>query len=303
MSNPISIGRAGLNTRPHALYRFFDASDVLLYVGITVDPGARFKKHRGDKPWWSEVDRIDIEHFETRRQAEIAERTAIKEEQPLHNVVHNEFVDADGRSDTRHDLALELLHTFVNAPPGSAAYNMALSEVREEAQESGGAMESEEVEVLKRIIDIRFGELHSYRRATEDILGAIPDGRLEQYRRLEIAEWNRDLGEEYPIATDYLDHSVVRRIAADLAWQGLGSATAEEREQFLALAKARIVNNLGPQFVIRDAYTYYKAHLAGRLQELIRTEDERRNPPQNEEAPYLWRGSKSTIRSTPTPRS
>jgi hypothetical protein len=30
-----------LATAPHALYRFYDAAGMLLYVGITVDPGAR----------------------------------------------------------------------------------------------------------------------------------------------------------------------------------------------------------------------------------------------------------------------
>jgi predicted GIY-YIG superfamily endonuclease len=109
MTDPISIGQASLNTRPHALYRFYDASDVLLYVGITVDPGARFKKHGGDKPWWSEVDRISIDHFATRQEALAAERKAIKEEQPLHNVIHNEFVDAAVTVDQPHRLAKDIL--------------------------------------------------------------------------------------------------------------------------------------------------------------------------------------------------
>lgn len=286
MSDRISIGQTGLNNRRHALYRFYDASDVLLYVGITVDPGARFKKHGSDKLWWSEVDRIGIDHFVTRLEALEAERKAIKSEQPLHNVVHNEFVNADGRSDTRRDLALELLHTFVNAAPGSATYQMALTELRQEAEESGNALESDEVEVLKRLIDSHESELHSYRSAVQNILAAVPDGQVELYRRLEIEEWNRDLGEEYSIATDYLDHSVIRRIAADLAWQGLASATAEEREHFLSFAKDRNINDRDYQFVIRDAYTYYKAHLSGRLEEMVRLEDERRNPPKNSEAPF-----------------
>lgn len=284
MSSPISIGQASLNTRPHALYRFFNSTDVLLYVGITVDPGARFKKHGGDKPWWGQVDRIGIEHFATRADALDAERKAIKEEKPLHNVVHNEFVPADGRSDTRRDLALELLHTFVGEPPGSPGYDMALAGLREEAEESGNAMESDEVEVLKRIVDTRFGELHSYRRATQDILDAIPDERIEHYRALEIEEWDEEFEGEYPIATDYLDHSVIRRVAADLAWQGLASAPAEERERFLNFAKSR--TELGYRFVILHAYTYYKAHLTGQLDEMVRAEDEQRNPPPGEEVPF-----------------
>lgn len=92
MNDRISVGRAGLNSRRHALYRFFDRSDVLLYVGITVDMGARFKKHGGDKPWWPQIDHIGIEWFETRQEALEAERNAITEEQPLYNTTHNSFI-------------------------------------------------------------------------------------------------------------------------------------------------------------------------------------------------------------------
>jgi len=286
MNDRISVGQAGLNGRRHALYRFFDASDVLLYVGITVDIGARFKKHRGDKPWWDQVDHIGIQKFPSRREAEDAERKAIKEEQPLYNVVHNEFVEVDGRSDTRKDLALELLHTIVNAAPGSFTYTTTLAEVRRESEESGTELESDEVEVLKRLIDAHEGELHSYRSACRIILNAIPDDRLEQYRRVEIQGWNDDFNGEIEIDTDYLDHSVIRRIASDLAWDGLSSANVAQREHFLALAKERNPNGRDYSFVIRDAYTYYKADLRGRLEELIRSEDARRNPPNGEEAPF-----------------
>lgn len=79
---------------PHALYRFYDASGVLLYVGITADPGARFKQHRNDKEWWTEVANIRIEKLPTRIAVLEAERTAIREERPLWNVTHNEALTA-----------------------------------------------------------------------------------------------------------------------------------------------------------------------------------------------------------------
>jgi len=40
-----------LTDRPTALYRLTDAAGRLLYVGITTDPAARFKKHEGTAPW------------------------------------------------------------------------------------------------------------------------------------------------------------------------------------------------------------------------------------------------------------
>jgi len=69
-----------------ALYRFFDTNDVLLYVGLTIDPGARFKKHRYTKQWWRDVDRIEIQHFNDLESLRAAERRAIEDEQPLYNI-------------------------------------------------------------------------------------------------------------------------------------------------------------------------------------------------------------------------
>lgn len=80
----------------HALYRFFDKDDRLLYVGITLNPGARWKQHSKDKPWWHEVARVTVEHFPDRETVLEAERAAIITERPLHNVVHNRGTSSDG---------------------------------------------------------------------------------------------------------------------------------------------------------------------------------------------------------------
>ena len=72
------------------LYRFFDANDRLLYVGISFSAVARASQHRSEKDWWSDVARMDVEHLPSRAAAEQAERDAIRAESPLHNVVHNQ---------------------------------------------------------------------------------------------------------------------------------------------------------------------------------------------------------------------
>lgn len=91
----ISVGQAELAARPHALYRFYDASDVLLYVGITADLPTRISTHRKEKPWWTRVAHISVEQFETRTEALNAEATAIREEKPLYNVAGNTFVPVE----------------------------------------------------------------------------------------------------------------------------------------------------------------------------------------------------------------
>lgn len=70
----------------HTLYRFWNASDALLYVGITADPLARWKRHKDEKPWWHDVARVTIEHFGSREDVDTAETLAIQTESPQYNV-------------------------------------------------------------------------------------------------------------------------------------------------------------------------------------------------------------------------
>lgn len=99
-----------MGERQHALYRFYGDGGVLLYVGITHNPGRRWGKHRDDKPWWAEVVGITIEQHPTREAVLEAERAAILAEHPCYNVVHNgrrpppmETVSAEDMPDCCHD--------------------------------------------------------------------------------------------------------------------------------------------------------------------------------------------------------
>lgn len=73
----------------HALYRHYDADGVLLYVGITNDPGKRWNQHRGDKAWWEEVKLTRLEHFASRPEVLAAEKRAISDERPRWNIANN----------------------------------------------------------------------------------------------------------------------------------------------------------------------------------------------------------------------
>lgn len=71
-----------------ALYRFFDADDVLLYIGTTDNITQRWRAHRTRTTWWDQVAREAVEWFDNRTAAEAAEKAAIAAEEPLHNIHH-----------------------------------------------------------------------------------------------------------------------------------------------------------------------------------------------------------------------
>jgi prevent-host-death family protein len=70
---------------PTALYRLYDDAEQLIYVGISTQPETRWMQHATDKPWWPMVRRKEVEWHPGRSQAEQAERTAVRTEEPLYN--------------------------------------------------------------------------------------------------------------------------------------------------------------------------------------------------------------------------
>lgn len=68
------------------LYRFYDATDRLLYVGISEHGPERWADHRRSKRWWEDVVRSTMETFPTRAEAAAAELAAIRTEDPAYNV-------------------------------------------------------------------------------------------------------------------------------------------------------------------------------------------------------------------------
>lgn len=70
------------------LYRLFSANHHLLYVGIGKSALVRLGSHLTDQPWADEIAHASVERFETRGEAEAAEKAAIKQELPRYNIVH-----------------------------------------------------------------------------------------------------------------------------------------------------------------------------------------------------------------------
>lgn len=67
------------------LYRHFDATDKLLYVGITKNPSRRLSEHAANSHWWNQIAKITIERFQSKAHAQVAEKKAIRAEKPEFN--------------------------------------------------------------------------------------------------------------------------------------------------------------------------------------------------------------------------
>jgi hypothetical protein len=74
-------------SRQTALYRLFDGTGRLLYVGIGFDPKLRWRKHAKEQAWWPLVADRQVTWYPTRDEAERAEEQAIAVEGPLFNVI------------------------------------------------------------------------------------------------------------------------------------------------------------------------------------------------------------------------
>jgi predicted GIY-YIG superfamily endonuclease len=70
---------------PHLVYRHFDASGKLLYIGMSSNAPARKRWHSRNAPWFDQIASWTFEEFESRSAAMAAEKAAIEAERPLHN--------------------------------------------------------------------------------------------------------------------------------------------------------------------------------------------------------------------------
>lgn len=72
--------------RKYALYRHYAEDGTLLYVGMSLSVVSRLIQHKYGSPWYTQVVRIEIEWFTTKRKVMAAEKRAIRKENPVHNI-------------------------------------------------------------------------------------------------------------------------------------------------------------------------------------------------------------------------
>ena len=74
-------------SKPGFLYRHYDADGALLYVGISLNAVSRLAQHRDHAHWFQLIARVDIEQHPSREAAIQAEKLAIHNENPRHNLM------------------------------------------------------------------------------------------------------------------------------------------------------------------------------------------------------------------------
>jgi DNA-binding transcriptional regulator YiaG len=72
------------------LYRYYNEADLLLYVGISWNAFSRFHGHKR-KAWFSDILKITIQQFPTRKALLLAEHAAIVDEAPRFNIQHSQL--------------------------------------------------------------------------------------------------------------------------------------------------------------------------------------------------------------------
>jgi len=92
------------DTRVHCIYRLWTNEGELLYIGLSCSMHYRIESHRLSTSWFREVAVITIEHLPTRYEARLAEKEAIKRENPRHNIIANNNRGNGTRTEKREGL-------------------------------------------------------------------------------------------------------------------------------------------------------------------------------------------------------
>lgn len=71
-----------------ALYRIRGEGAELLYIGISNSVPVRWNGHERVQPWWDELRSLTVEWYDSRPEAEAAEKAAILDEQPKYNITY-----------------------------------------------------------------------------------------------------------------------------------------------------------------------------------------------------------------------
>lgn len=90
--------RRNLTNKPHDVYRIYDATGALLYVGCSWNAFSRVPQHKHEhRPWFPLAATVDVDTFPDLRTARLVEALAIAEERPAWNVATERMAIVRGR--------------------------------------------------------------------------------------------------------------------------------------------------------------------------------------------------------------
>jgi hypothetical protein len=138
-------------SRSTCLYRHFDSTGKLLYVGISLDVLRRLGQHRRSSVWFDDIARVEIEHFADWDSAKEARRKVVAEEKPI----FHDAVDLSPELTKRCDEIVRDVCRRFRVTPG---------QIR--SRYKGGAIMGARIEITVRLRN----ELGLSARQTADIL-------------------------------------------------------------------------------------------------------------------------------------
>jgi excinuclease UvrABC nuclease subunit len=121
-----------MNTSKTALYRHYNDTGELLYVGIAIYFNHRLSQHKKSR-WFEEINMVWVEWFDSKHDAALAELKAIQTENPKFNINHkkptnnflipNSYQDAlpiTSKAKNLTDIRTNELANFLETTPGFA---------------------------------------------------------------------------------------------------------------------------------------------------------------------------------------
>lgn len=111
----------------YCVYRAFDRSGQLLYIGSTGDYTARRKQHKYQSAWFDSVSRWQAEWYASDEAAQEAEYAAIQAEQPAYNTRDLIGRQCQFRAAERQAAERKAKHNFLL--PGEVARQLGITTV------------------------------------------------------------------------------------------------------------------------------------------------------------------------------
>lgn len=240
MTNRVSAALVQLPHKPHALYRFFDRTDVLLYVGITADLPTRLKNHRREKPWWVHVHHITVDQFDTRQDALDAEAEAIRTEGPLHNDQHNDMAVAPAAESSGaggpDDEALQLADVILRDLT-AVEREVVLSDNRTDFEGNDLPEHRQRIAAAySAVMDVMW-DRGRIRDRLNEMLDFLPDGRGDIYRMDARREQLDCCGADAYVSASDTMIGALERFTADIATSHLARLDSYEAAEWRACAE------------------------------------------------------------------